>query len=408
MKTKVGLLIDLNSFPQFSREDDPCNDENSPMEEDVFNNSGSSGSDSALRDPRLEAKLHQLEEFILEQLTREATRRGECNPSDLQFTYRYYNSSNYVHPVKELRTFVPLNANSFDIFEKSLEAEVGNIHVSGKELCPDTNRMSLMSSAFKGMISDFEWDSTCGETEPSSASMKSYASSSNSSSPDSDGESNRNVLYVFFRVPKDEDEMLDFLDDVPDKLDIATSSTQFRNALVPKAFLEIMQTYQMRVNFVDMWSLHDKNHYVPSNSAHPPSILKVLRLLNGGQIYLPSSNTSVAPGLPSVKVLLKGFLKGHSTPVPTATRASDSETTHVSGSGSSNCSTPAHQGVPSMLQVRRNLGPGSVRSDSDSKCSTDKNRLRKDVLLFNSQSQRSLSSQKLSGSQPCLPSFRPT
>lgn len=398
MKTKVGLLIDVNSFPQPDFEECTIN-ENLPLEDGVSITS-SSFTDSSMDIRLKDAKVHQLEEFILEQLTKEGTIRGEFDPSDFHFTYRYFNSADFVHPTKELRTFIPFNINSFETFERSLETEVSRAYGSGTELSPSVNRMSLMSSAFKAMVSDFDWSAESSESTSadmvhlprttSSSSIKSF-NSTDSISPLSDSldESFRNILYVFFRVPRDMDEMQLFVDDLPDKLDIATSSKHFLNALVSKAFLDmITRTYQMRVNFIDMWSLQnttESSAIEPFN--YPSSILKVLRHLHGGQIFHPRPSAPTAPGLPSWRVFLKNNLKSYMIQNSCRTASVDGGIANTLDTQYSGSSTPVHN-FPKLEAIKNLVSSSSSHKKSSGSetrnLSSDRSSLRKGAL-FNSQ-----------------------
>ena len=268
MPINIVFLFDLNSFP-------PGND--------------------------LEVQhkyLKWLQEHILTLVSKAATDESsnDVDYTKVMWTFKFYNSAKDVD--YRNKKFEPFTIASFEAFESAINQEYDKFrscHVN--QDCSEWNRSSCLSQALMRVTSDLRWDENSGKKRIT-----------------------ENVVYAILRVPRDDDELLQFADSNEDLLS-SPNSQHVLKALLPSAFLKAFhQKYHIQLNFIDTWVLHKHENLEKewNGQDYSRQIIRVLDYLDHGTAIQLQKSQPGPPGLPSYFTLLKNSLRQATGTSPSA------------------------------------------------------------------------------------------
>ena len=302
MGVKVALLIDRNSFPP-------------------------QGNWKEL--------LECLGETILENLLKETTFGQEFDASGLLWSYKFFDSFQS-YDSKYGKKFMPFDSKSFDEFEDILGEYLEEIYRNGS--LSYINKIEFLGRALRNALSDLDWSNECLlNNSPEPDSRKKYKSRSASLFGEAEDESSchgstpsrlqvkqskradRNIIYIFIRVPRTRKESEDFVDDWTD----VSTSDSFIKCLLPGAFYDALhQKNNIQVKFVDMkYYFPDSYSYadrpdnkieedeVPWNNEYPPVLNKTFMTLGSTGCVVPRVQLrDTVPGMPGWREWIKHYL----------------------------------------------------------------------------------------------------
>ncbi|ODM96860.1 hypothetical protein Ocin01_09821 [Orchesella cincta] len=254
--------------------------------------------------------LKWLKDFVLLTLFKEANNGTDYDFGKVQWAFKFYDSTRHVD-YRDGRQFMPFDYESFTSFEKQLDQRMGPSSVDIKNRadsevefhCPN---IKFLTDALKIITGSLAWT----EQQDSSNLSRSFNGESKNA---------RNLVFACLKVPRTENEILDFTD-----LQSISSSKDFMSVLLPSAFsAKFHHAFKIQLNFVDLRTSYDNNTLgIKSekelerkwNVEYPRHLGKCLQYLGGGRV-LPMPNfpklrdESLKFGLVPYQIYLKSRLQ---------------------------------------------------------------------------------------------------